>query len=319
LLRARRVLFDARGLRPRPQLDDKVLTAWNGLMIAAFARASRVLGGRALDLEKAENPTAAHLQSATAAAFFIRDVMWNRQTRTLLRRYRAGDAAIDGYAEDYACLIFGVLELFQASGDPQWLSWARELQSRQDELFWDAEGGGWFSTTGRDPSVLVRMKEDYDGAEPSPTSVSAMNLLTLAHVTGERAYTDRAGKAIASFGGRLEEQGRAVPLMAAALSMSITEGEQIVILGPRDSAETAAMWTAANRRYRPFSVITRVDPADQAALAVHMPWIAEMKMIDGKATAYVCRGFVCDAPSTDPGALDSGNREPGTGNRGVEN
>jgi uncharacterized protein YyaL (SSP411 family) len=147
------------------------------------------------------------------------------------------------------------------------------------------------------------MKEDYDGAEPSPTSVAAMNLLTLAHLTGERAYTDRATEAIASFGGRLEEQGRAVPLMAAALSMSITEGEQIVIIGPRDSAETAALWTAANKKYRPFSVITRVDPADQAALAVHMPWIAQMKMIEGKATVYVCRGFACDAPSTDPAVL----------------
>ena len=302
LLRARQILFDVRELRPKPQLDDKVLTAWNGLMIAAFARASRVLGGSALGQENIENPTEAHLQTAIAAASFIRDTMWNAQSRTLLRRYRAGHAAIDGYAEDYACLIFGVLELFQASGDPQWLSWARELQARQDELFWD-ESGGWFSTTGSDSSVLVRMKEDYDGAEPSPTSVAAMNLLTLAHLTGERAYTDRATEAIASFGGRLEEQGRAVPLMAAALSMSITEGEQIVIIGPRDSAETASLWAAANKKYRPFSVITRVDPADQAALAVHMPWIAQMKMIDGKATVYVCRGFACDAPSTDPAVL----------------
>jgi uncharacterized protein len=310
LLRARQILFDVRELRPRPQLDDKVLTAWNGLMIAAFARASRVLGGSALGVENTgianasntEGPEA-HLRSATAAASFIRDVMWNPQTRTLLRRYRAGDAAIEGYAEDYALLIFGLLELFQASGDPGWLAWARELQSRQDELFWDGQSGGWFSTTGSDPSVLVRMKEDYDGAEPSPTSVSAINLLTLAHLTGERAYTDRASEAIASFGGRLEEQGRAVPLMAAALSMSLTEGEQIVIIGPRDSAEAGALWTAANQKYRPFSVITRVDPSDQAALAVHMPWIAQMKLIDGKATAYVCRGFTCDAPSTDPGVF----------------
>ena len=303
LLRARQILFEKRELKPRPQLDDKVLTAWNGLMIAAFARASRVLGGGALGQDNNENPTAAHLQSATAAASFMRDTMWNADTRTLLRRYRAGRAAIDGYAEDYACLIFGVLELFQASGDPKWLSWARELQARQDELFWDAEGGGWFSTTGADPSVLVRMKEDYDGAEPAPSSVSAMNLLTLAHLTGERACTDRAMEAIASFGGRLEEQGRAVPLMAAALSMSIAEGEQIVILGPRDAEATTALWTAAHKRYRPFAVVTRIDPADQAALAGQMPWIAQMKMIDGKPTVYVCRGFACDAPSTDPGVL----------------
>ena len=304
LLRSRQILFDTRELRPRPLLDDKVLTAWNGLMIAAFARASRVLGGHALGQENVENPTAGHLQTAIAAAGFIRGTMWNAENRTLLRRYRAGDAAIEGYAEDYAYLIFGVLEVFQASGDPQWLGWARELQARQDELFWDQGSGGWFSTTGADPSVLVRMKEDYDGAEPAPTSVSAMNLLTLGHLTGERAYTDRAADAIASFGGRLEDQGRAVPYMAAALSMSIAEGQQIVIVGPRDSAETAALWTAANKKYRPFAVITRVDPGDQAAIAAHMPWIAGMKMIDGKATVYVCRGFACDAPSTDPAVLE---------------
>ena len=112
--------------------------------------------------------------------------MWDPAKRRLLRRYRAGDAAIEAYAEDYAYLVFGLLELFQATGDPDWLSWARQLQARQDELFWDAEGGGWFSTTGADPSVLLRMKEDYDGAEPSPTSVAALNLLTLAHLTGEK-------------------------------------------------------------------------------------------------------------------------------------
>jgi uncharacterized protein YyaL (SSP411 family) len=315
LLRSRQVLFDARARRPRPLLDDKVLTAWNGLMIAAFARASRVLVGDALGAGNADNPAGAHLQSAVDAASFMRDVMWNATTRTLLRRYRAGDAAIEAYAEDFAFLVFGVLELFQSSGDPQWLTWARELQARQDELFWDEGNGGWFSTTGADPSVLVRMKEDYDGAEPSPTSVSAMNLLTLAHLTGETAYSDRATQAIASFGGRLEEQGRAVPFMAAALSTSIAGGEQIVIVGRRESADTKAMWMAANRAYRPFAVITPVDPSQQQALAEHMPWIAQMRMIDNQATVYVCRGFTCAAPSTDPAVLQSGNGELQAGNR----
>ncbi|MEO7158000.1 MAG: thioredoxin domain-containing protein [Vicinamibacterales bacterium] len=303
LLRARKTLFEVREQRPRPLLDDKVLTAWNGLMIAAFARASRVLDGGVLGHGNDENPAAAHLQSATAAASFIHDVMWDPEGRRLLRRYRAGDAAIDGYAEDFAYLIFGVLELFQASGDPQWLAWARDLQARQDELFWDADGGGWFSTTGADSSVLVRMKEDYDGAEPSPTSVSAMNLLTLAHLTGEQAYQDRAAAAMASFGGRLEEQGRAVPFMAAALETALAAGEQIVIVGPRDAAATSAMWQAAQRKYRPFAVMTLVDPAQQEAIARHMPWIADMKMIDNRPTAYICRGFVCDAPSTDAAVM----------------
>ena len=309
LLRSRQLLFDVRELRPRPQLDDKVLTAWNGLMIGAFARASRVLIGGALGQENTEiaegtdTSALAHLLNAVAAAAFIRHRMWDSTKRRLLRRYRAGDAAIEGYAEDYAYLVFGLLELFQATGDPDWLSWARELQARQDELFWDAEGGGWFSTTGADPSVLLRMKEDYDGAEPSPTSVAALNVLTLAHLTGEKAYADRAAEAIASFGGRLEDQGRAVPFMAAALETSMAGGEQIMVLGHRDADDTRAMWRAAHQQYRPFAVMAQFDPSEQQGLAVHMPWVKDMTMIGDKATVYVCRGFACDAPSVDPSVL----------------
>ncbi|MDO8681727.1 MAG: thioredoxin domain-containing protein [Acidobacteriota bacterium] len=305
LLRSRKILFEVRETRPRPLLDDKVLTAWNGLMIGAFARAARVLaGGEALGHEPGEaDPGARHLQSATRAAAFIRERVWNPSTKRLLRRYRQGDAAIDGYAEDYAFLIFGLIELFQASGDPSWLSWARELQTQQDELFWDAAGGGWFSTTGQDPTVLLRLKEDYDGAEPSPSSVSALNLLALAHLTGDAAYSDRAAEAIASFGARLEQLGRAVPLMAAALSTALSGGEQIVVVGDRGAADTTALWQAAHRRFRPFTVSVIVDPKQQDAVAAHMPWVAAMKMIDGRATAYVCRNFACDAPSTDPGVF----------------
>ncbi len=302
LLRTRQILFDRRRQRPRPQLDDKVLTAWNGLMIAALARAARVLagGGRSLD---GLDPAPGYLAAAERAAGFIEQTLWDAGRGRLWRRYRAGHAAIEGFAEDYAYLIFGLLELFQASGHARWLAWARVLQARQDELFWDREGGGWFSTTGADPSVLLRMKEDYDGAEPSPTAVSAHNVWTLAHLTGEASYSERAAAALASFGGRLEAQGRAVPFMAAVLSASLGASEQIVIVGPRDSAGTQALWQAAHQRYRPSAVMVLADPRELAALATHMPWVAEMRMIDNKATAYVCRDFACDAPSTDAGVF----------------
>ena len=142
-----------------------------------------------------------------------------------------------------------------------------------------------------------------DGAEPSPTSVSALNLLTLAHLTGESSYRARADEAMASFGARLDGMGRAVPLMAAAVSTAIAPSEQIVIIGRAGAADARSMWAAANRRYRPFAVMTLVTPDTQSALAVQMPWISDMRMIDGKATAFVCRGFVCDAPSTDPAVV----------------
>ena len=306
LLRSRQRLFEIRGQRPRPHLDDKVLTAWNGLMIAACARAGRVLaGGEALGQTPAgDDPGMRHLRAAERAASFLRDTMWNRERRILLRRYRGGAAAIDGYAEDYAYLAFGLIELFQAGGDPAWLRWAIELQARQDELFWDGQDGAWFSTTGQDPTVLLRMKEDYDGAEPSPSSVSALNLLALAHLTGEPSYAARAREAIASFGARLMEQGRAVPMMAAALCVALQPGEQIVVVGNEGADDTRELLRAVERKFRPFTVLMPIAPgARQEALAAIAPFVKTMKMVDGRATAYVCRNFACDAPVTDPAVL----------------
>jgi uncharacterized protein YyaL (SSP411 family) len=288
--RARATLLAVRGRRPRPHLDDKVLTAWNGLMIAAFARAGRVLP----DAER-------YLASATRAAMFLKSRMWDG--KTLLRRYRAGDASIEGYAEDYAYLIFGLLELFQAGGDPQWLEWALALQQRQDELFWDPVEGGWFSTTGTDPSVLLRLKEEYDGAEPAASSVSGLNLLALAHLTGAEGFSGKAEQVIGSFGARLVSMSRAVPMMLAALSTYHAGMPQIVIVGRAEEDDTRALIDAVRSRYRPTAVTVRVDPAMQADLSRVLPWIGAMGMRDGRATAYVCREFACRAPTTDPAAL----------------
>lgn len=301
LARARHTLFKVRVRRPRPHLDDKVLTAWNGLMIAAFARAARVVDALGLGVEGIEEAGAEHLATATRAATFLQDTMWDPARRILTRRYRQGNAAIDGYAEDYAALAFGLLELFQAGGDPRWLEWALVLQERLDALFWDEAAGGWFNTTGGDPSVLLRMKEDYDGAEPAPGSLAVLNLLTLHHLTGEAAYRSRADRAMASVGARLESSGRAMPLMAAALAVSLEPGEQIVVTGPHDAAGRARLLRAVNARYRPFaSVVPIVSAEAQAALSRVMPWLADMAEQDGKAAAYVCRGFVCERPVTAP-------------------
>ena len=197
--RARASLFAVRERRPRPHLDDKVLTAWNGLMIAAFARAARVLAGSAT--------APRYLAAARRAAGFIKQTLWVESGQRLLRRYRDGEAAIDGYAEDYAYLIHGLLELFQADGDPAWLEWATTLQSVQDRLFWDDADAGWFSTTGNDPSVLLRLKEDYDGAEPAAGSVSVLNLLTLESLVGGGAWIKKAERTLARFGPQSRRRG----------------------------------------------------------------------------------------------------------------
>jgi uncharacterized protein YyaL (SSP411 family) len=290
LAAARLKLFEARVTRPRPHLDDKVLTAWNGLMIAAFARAARV----APDGQ-------GYLHSARRAASFLRDRMWNDEAGTLLRRYRRGEASIEAYAEDYAYLIYGLLELFQADPDVRWLEWAQTLQRRQDELFWDAVSGGWFSTTGRDSTVLLRMKEDYDGAEPTASAVSVMNLLTLSHLVDEPAWGEQIDKTFRYFGSRLEQIGRAVPLMAAALATSIAGLRQVIVVGEGGDGE---LRNTIRLRYLPFTVSLDLTPDQQSALAAKLPFIAGMRVLDGRAAAYVCREFTCHAPVSDRPALE---------------
>jgi uncharacterized protein YyaL (SSP411 family) len=298
LTAARLRLFAAQLDRPRPHLDDKVLTSWNGLMIAAFSRTARTLPGLADDALAGAAP---YLRAAQRAAAFVRDRLWLADTGTLLRRFRAGHAEIDGYAEDYAYLIFGLLELFQADGDPGWLEWAVTLQRRQDELFWDEADGGWFSTTGRDRSVLLRMKEDYDGAEPTASSVSVLNLLTLSHLIDNPQWTQRIDRTLKLFGARLEQIGRAVPMMAAALSTSLAGMQQVVLAG--DDAARQNLARVVARRYLPFAITIAIRDEHRDRLAAMMPFLAAMKPSSGGA-AYVCREFTCQAPVSDAGALE---------------
>ena len=288
LARIRAKLFEARKGRPRPYLDDKVLTAWNGLMIAAFARAARVLpqsgdGGR-------------YRAAAEKAGGFIRERLWQPDSRTLLRRYREGDAAIEGYAEDYAYLIWGALELFQTTGTAAWLEWAIELQRRQDDLFWDDADGGWFSTTGQDPTVLLRLKEDYDGAEPAASSVAALNALTLAHLTGDDTFRERAERTLARFGKRAGAAGRVIPMMLCGLSAWHSPSMQIVVVGGEHSDQVRELEAEIARHYLPFAVHVPVDPdKTQDALKLVLPFIDGMKAHGGGAV-YVCREFACRQP-----------------------
>jgi uncharacterized protein YyaL (SSP411 family) len=287
--RARPAMFYARARRPRPHLDDKVLTAWNGLMIGAFARAGRVLrGGRAPE----------YLESARKAAGFIRQTLWDASRLVLLRRYRDGEAAIEGYCEDYAYLIFGLLELFQADGDASWLEWALELQRRQNELFADP-AGGWFSTSGDDPAVLLRLKEVYDGAEPAAGSVGVMNLLAFAHLTTEGDHLERAERALAQLSQRGGEPARVAPFMCAALAAYHSGLQQIVLAGDPARPDTRALSDVLAAAYLPFTiVIPRRDGAGRV-----LPFTAQMGEREGRATAYVCRAFTCEAPVQTPADL----------------
>ena len=295
LARIRGKLFDARAQRPRPHLDDKVLTAWNGLMIAAFARAARVL------------PQSVHARVYRAAAeragACIRGTLWRDDTRTLLRRYRDGEAAIDAYAEDYAFLIWGVLELFQATGHAPWLEWVFTLQQRQDELFWDEADGGWFSTTGQDPTLLLRLKDDYDGAEPAASSVSALNVLTLAHLTGDDAYRRKAERTLGRYGLRVGAAARVIPMMLCALSHWHAPTMQIVIVGGPDADPVRELEREIASHYLPFAVHVPVDPdREHDALEMLLPFVDGMQAHGGGAV-YVCRDFTCHQPVSSAEAL----------------
>jgi uncharacterized protein YyaL (SSP411 family) len=299
---ARKLLMARRATRPRPHLDDKILTAWNGLMIAAFARAARTLDG-------AES----YVEDAQRAARFIRERLWQPSTGTLMRRYRDGSAGVEGYAEDYAYLVFGLLELFQADGDGSWLEWALTLQRRQDELFWDASEGGWFSTTGKDESVLLRLKEDYDGAEPAASSVGVMNLLTMSHLVSDEAGTkglsgpgsvsEKVHRTLQYFAPRLAQSGRAAPMMLAALSTYHSAASQLVLVGDPAAQDTRALSEVVRHRYLPTTIVIPLVPDRRHALSGLLPWTGSMIESGDRATAYLCRDFACEAPTNDPQSL----------------
>jgi uncharacterized protein YyaL (SSP411 family) len=274
-------MYEAQSHRPRPHLDDKVITAWNGLMIAAFARAARVL-----------------VDSPRRDAW--RDIasLWRESDRVLLRRFRDGEAAVEAFCEDYACLVHGLIELFQATAGPEWLDWALTLTEIQTAKFWDPADGGWFSTTGEDASVLLRLKEDYDGAEPSAASVTVRNLLTLALLTGESKFRNMAAKSLERYGSELGRVARVMPMMVGNVAAWHSRASQIVIVGAPGIARTSLERVAA-QRYLPFAVQLTLTPGEgQQALSKQLPWLSAMTPVDGKPAAYLCSDFTCQRPVT---------------------
>jgi len=278
--------------RSRPRRDDKTLTAWNGLMISAFARAAQVL----------DEPR--YLAAAQRAATFIETRLLDSDTGRLLRRYRAGEPAIDGFVDDYANFIQGLLDLYEASFEVKWLMLAIELQQKQDALFWDPDHGGYFSTAGQDPNLLFRIKDDHDGAEPSPNSVAALNLLRLSQMTDNAVFREKAETLFSVFGEPLKRTPSSMPQMLAALEFHLATPKQILIAGQADSPDTRALLREVHRRFLPNKVLLLADgSAGQAVLASHMAFIRGVEPIGGKATAYVCENSVCQLPTSEVSML----------------
>jgi uncharacterized protein len=292
LAEARATLLALREKRPRPHLDDKIITAWNGLMISAFARGAQVLGDRA------------YLEAATRAATFVRAQLYDEARKVLVRNYREGRSEVEGFADDYAFVIQGLLDLYEASFEVSWLQFAIALQETQDRLFFDEERGGYFSGTGKDASILLRLKEDNDSAEPAASSVAALNLLRLAQFRDEKSWSERAEKTIGAFSPQIGHFPSAMPQMLVALGLTLSRPWQIVIAGKRDSKETRALLQEVHRHFLPNKILLLADAAEgQRYLEEKLEALREMKPVEGKPAAYVCENFTCQAPVTDAAGL----------------
>ena len=289
LTAGRKALLEARSHRPQPPLDDKIVTAWNGMMISALARASQAL----------DEPR--YLESAQATAKFLDTHLYDSRTGKLWRSYRAGGPSVDGFLDDYTDLISGLLDLYQAGFDVQWVKWAVSLQEKQDLLFGDTNDGGYFDAGNSDPSVLSRTRESYDGAEPSPNSTAAMNLLRLAQFTDRAEWRDKAYKTLSAFTARLQSEPDAVPALVSALDFRLAQIKQILIAGDPTSQDTRELLRQVNARFLPNKILLLADGGTgQRQLAVWLPFIAGAHRIKERATAYVCENYVCKLPTTDP-------------------
>jgi len=292
LRQSREKLFAIRSKRPRPHFDDKIIAAWNGLMISAYARAAQIL----------DEPR--YLKSATLATNFVRAHLWDDSKKTLYRSYREGRGRVEGFADDYAFVIHGLLDLYEASFDIEWLKFAIELQETQDRLFFDGKNGGYFSTSGKDESVVLRMKDDNDSAEPAASSVAAHNLLRLAQIRDKKQWEERAEKTISAFRTTLSRFPSAMPQILVALDFSSRKPRQIVIAGKKDAPETKALLSEVHRHFLPTTILLVADGAEgQKYLGEDLEAIDRMSMVDEKPAAYVCENFTCKAPVIDSNQL----------------
>lgn len=282
--------------RPRPERDDKVLTDWNGLMIAALARAARIL-----DQSK-------YGEAASKAAQFILQNLRSGDGK-LLHRWRNGQAGLDPTAADYSFLIWGILELYSWDFDSKWLGHALDLSDDLFKDYWDEKLGGFYLTAKRKKSMLPRIKENIDTALPSSNSIAMYNLLTLSRLTGNPSFEDRAAKISRLMSSRVKDAELAFPMLLTALDFGLAPSQEVVIVGEKNAADTKRMLKTLRKEYFPNAVVL-FKPAGETKpqISKYASFIEYMHAIDGKATAYVCTNFKCNFPTTDPAKMLEGLR-----------
>jgi uncharacterized protein YyaL (SSP411 family) len=287
LSEARRKLYEVREQRVHPGRDEKVLTSWNGLMLAAFAEAARTLDRddyRQVDERNAE--------------FLLREL--RREDGRLLRSWKDGESKLNGYLEDYAYVIEGMLELYQTTFEPRWFLAGDELAETMLAHFQAPHG--FYDTSDDHEALITRPRDLQDNATPSGNAMAVTALLKLASFTNELRYVDIAYKALAQLQPMMSQYPLGFGQWLQALTYALAKPREFAIVGDPDSADTQALLSVIRGGYRPFQVVALGAPNVQPA---SVPLLQDRGLVEGQAAAYVCRDSVCHAPMVDPDGLQS--------------
>jgi uncharacterized protein YyaL (SSP411 family) len=290
--KTREILFHIRKKRVPPLKDDKILTDWNGLMIAALAMGSRILGNYS------------YIEAAKKAAVFIQRRLMD-ENGALLHRFRDEESGIQANANDYSFFILGLLELYRATFEPEYIHRAIDFQQQMMENFWDYENGGFYLTSKAAEQLPTRPKELYDGAIPSSNSVAFSNLLILSRLTGDTRWEQYADEMVSAFAGSINKQLSAFSYFLCGLEFALDKKFEIVIAGETLSPDTEKMLSVLDNQYAPNTVVLLKNSQNAAQLAKIASFTDPLQPFAGKATAYVCTGFTCGTPTTDPKELAS--------------
>ncbi len=283
----RQKLFDVRKKRIPPYKDDKILTAWNGMMISSLAYGARVLN---------EPDYAKH---ATRAADFILTHL--QQKGRLLRRHREGESAVPAFQDDYAFLALSFLDLYEATFEVRWLEEAKRLCEEMVRLFWDEKAGGFFYTASDAETLIARPKEYYDGAVPSGNSIAALVMLRLSRMTGDSELENKAEKCIQSNAASLENYPMAYSQLLIAMDFAVGPSREIVLAGDRTQASFQKLLRAVDEFFNPNQVLLyHPEGKDAARIEAIADFIKTQKTLHGQPAVYVCQNHVCELPVTSP-------------------
>lgn len=282
----RQKLFEVRKKRIPPYKDDKVLTAWNGMMISALAHGARVL-----------NDPAYAVSAAKAAEFILKRL---QKDGRLLRRWREGESAVAAFQDDYAFFALGLVDLYEATFEARWLEEAKRLTDQMIQLFWDEEGKGFFYTASDAEKLIARTKEYYDGAVPSGNSIAALLLLRLSRMTGNSGYETKAAETARSNGASLAQYPVAYPQMLIALDFAEGPSREIVLAGEKETPLAGVL----HENFDPHRVyLYHPEGAGAGAIEKLAPFIRSQKKVNGKTAVYVCKNQSCELPVTTPEEL----------------